>query len=68
MSSHCGDVDDDNDDSNGSSDKGHMMIILRFKGECLTGPDDGYAKNGKSTNCWSGVGGEYTDYTYKFND
>ena len=45
-----------------------MMIILRFKGECLTGPDDGYAKNGKSTNCWSGVGGEYTDYTYEFND
>jgi len=49
---------------------GYEIFSVQFYGECWSGNEaaTSYDKFGMSTNCWKGVGKDWTNMVYKLNN
>jgi hypothetical protein len=49
--------------------KGYKYFGVQFYGECWSGAavNETYDKYGKTTECWEGVGKDWTNFVYKFD-
>jgi len=44
-------------------------FAIQYYGECYAAPEGTqYDRHGVANNCWSGVGGSYSNYVYSFKN
>jgi len=52
-------------------DQGYKYYGVQFYGECYSAPDSDaetdYNKYGDASNCWEGLGGDLSNFVYRFD-